>query len=217
MGNRTWGRFYDQLEGGKGGGLCECSALVTNCIIRQNWAAVDGNQLYSCSVPAYSCIQDWSGGGTGNISSDPCFISPGHWADINDINIIVEPNDYNAVWVESSYRINWSSPCIDAGDNAAVPVGETNDISGRPRFKDSYRPDTGSGTAPIVDMGAYEFQAGAGGIDGRGTADMTDFNLLAGQWMSTACGLCNGADLTCDGNVDLYDLSELLDYWLVQI
>jgi hypothetical protein len=65
-------------------------------------------------------------------------------------------------------------------------------------------------------MGAYEFQAGAG-IDGRGTANMFDFNLLAGQWMNTSCGLCNGADLTCDGNVDLYDLSELLDYWLIDI
>jgi predicted outer membrane repeat protein len=216
VGNRTWGIFYEELEGGKGGGLCECSALVTNCIIRQNWAAVDGNQLYSCSVPAYSCIQDWSDGGTGNISSDPCFISPGHWADINDINIILEPNEANAVWVESSYQIGWSSPCIDAGNNAAVPVGEINDISGRPRFKDSCRPDTGSGTPPIVDIGAYEFQAGAG-IDGRGTANMTDFNLLAAQWMNTACGLCNGTDLTCDGNVDLYDLSELLDYWLVGI
>jgi predicted outer membrane repeat protein len=214
VGNTAWKDEYD--NGGQGGGLYGCTGPISNCIIWQNYSEADDNQIYSSSVPSYSCIQNWSGGGTGNISSDPCFINPDYWGDINDTNIIVEPNEVNAVWVEGSYRISWSSPCIDAGDNAAVPIGETNDISGLPRFKDSCRPDTGSGTPPIVDMGAYEFQAGAG-INGIGTANMMDFNLLASQWMNTGCGLCNGADLTCDGNVDLYDLSELLNYWLVEI
>ena len=61
-------------------------------------------------------------------------------------------------------------PCIDAGDNTAVPPdtadldGDGNttepiplDLDGNLRFVDCPDiPDTGNGTPPIVDMGAYE-------------------------------------------------------------
>jgi len=46
---------------------------------------------------------------------------------------------------------------VDAGDNTAVPAGITTDLAGQPRFVDDPKvPDTGRGTPPIVDMGAYE-------------------------------------------------------------
>lgn len=49
------------------------------------------------------------------------------------------------------------SPAIDAGDNLAVPVGVATDLVGNPRFiDDPATPDTGSGSAPIVDIGAIE-------------------------------------------------------------
>jgi hypothetical protein len=52
-----------------------------------------------------------------------------------------------------------SSPAIDAGDNNAVPSGVTTDLAGKPRFADLPSIiDTGVGTPPIVDMGAYEVQ-----------------------------------------------------------
>jgi len=71
--------------------------------------------------------------GPGSISVDPCFAEPGYWADVNDPNIVVEPNDPNAAWVDSDYHLksqtgrwdpageSWvidylSSDCIDAGD-----------------------------------------------------------------------------------------------------
>jgi hypothetical protein len=81
------------------------------------------------------------------------------------------------------------SPCIDAADNDAVPPdacdldgdGDTNepipwDADSHPRFLDVWTvPDTGNGTPPIVDMGAYEHpnmkikkcKAAAGGRPGR--------------------------------------------------
>ncbi len=50
------------------------------------------------------------------------------------------------------------SPCIDAGDNNAVPVDIVTDLDGSDRFVDDPdMPDTGMGTPPIVDMGAFEY------------------------------------------------------------
>ncbi len=41
-----------------------------------------------------------------------------------------------------------------------MPVGITTDLDGNPRFVDDpATDDTGNGEPPIVDMGAYEFQA----------------------------------------------------------
>jgi len=47
-------------------------------------------------------------------------------------------------------RLKDDSPAIDAGNNAAVPAGVTTDLDGNPRIE------------YIVDMGAYEYQAGPG-------------------------------------------------------
>ncbi len=56
-------------------------------------------------------------------------------------------------------RLMLDSPAIDAGNNAAVPAGVTTDLDGNPRFVDIPTiPDTGNGTPPLVDMGAYEAQ-----------------------------------------------------------
>ena len=50
-------------------------------------------------------------------------------------------------------------PLPSTGKNAAVPGGVFTDLLGFPRFVDIPSvPDTGSGSPPIVDMGAYEAQ-----------------------------------------------------------
>jgi hypothetical protein len=111
---------------------------------------------------AYSLVQGgWDGSGIhneggssvtnggGNIDADPLFVrdpdpGDGDWTTLDD-------NDYGDL------RLQSGSPAIDAGDNAAVPPGITTDLAGNPRFMDvSSVPDTGNGTPPIVDMGAYE-------------------------------------------------------------
>ncbi len=85
-----------------------------------------------------------SGENQGNIDSDPRFVEPGYWDD-------------NGVWFDGDYHLLPDSPCIDAGDNSAVPSSVLTDLDGNLRFVDRAEvPDTGSGTAPIVDMGAYE-------------------------------------------------------------
>jgi len=72
--------------------------------------------------------------GGGNIDIDPLFM---------DVS-------------KSDLRLQNASPAIDAGDNSAVPEDITTDLAGNPRFMDNPVVDTGNGTSPIVDMGAYE-------------------------------------------------------------
>jgi predicted outer membrane repeat protein len=112
---------------------------VTNCVLWGSLAPFMGNtQIYNASniTVTYSCIQGgWAG--TGNISSDPRLLS--------------------------DLRARRGSPCIDAGNNGALPSGITLDLGGQPRFTNAPdMPDTGSGNAPLVDMGAYEYQPAAG-------------------------------------------------------
>ena len=83
----------------------------------------------------YSDVGGSGFSGPGNISANPLFVNPAG----NDL------------------RLGSGSSAIDSGNNAAVPGGITIDIAGLPRFFDDLAvADTGSGTPPIVDMGAYE-------------------------------------------------------------
>jgi hypothetical protein len=111
---------------------------LTNCILWGNTASSSGPQIYdgglSNATVTYSDVQ---GGysGTGNINADPLFVDA----------------------TNGDLRLQEISPAIDAGNNAAVPAGVITDLDGKPRFVDVLSiPNTGDGTPPIVDMGAYE-------------------------------------------------------------
>ena len=92
--------------------------------------------------------------GAGNIDTDPLFAEPGYWADVSDLNIVVESDDPSAAWIDGDYHLksetgrwdlydkNWilddvTSPCIDRGDPHS-PIGD--------------EPDPNGG---IINMGAY--------------------------------------------------------------
>jgi len=102
----------------------------------------------STPVYSYSDIQGSGGSGdawdaalgtdgSGNIDADPLFVDA----------------------VNGNLRLLLASPAIDAGDNAALRPGILTDLDGAPRLVDIPTvPDTGSGTPPLVDMGAYEAQ-----------------------------------------------------------
>ncbi|MHC4327530.1 MAG: right-handed parallel beta-helix repeat-containing protein [Planctomycetota bacterium] len=155
-------RFSGNLAESGGGIFNQNSTLIlSNCTLADNSASGTGNALVSYSGPnslrLVNCIiwngdngilnsavfesdivithSDVQGGwpGQGNFDVDPLFFEPGYWADVNDPNIIVEPDDPNAVWVEGDYHLkseagrwdpiseSWvkddvTSPCIDSGD-----------------------------------------------------------------------------------------------------
>lgn len=123
-----------------GGGIYDwfSDPTLTNCILWGN-SASNGAEIYNESgapTVAYSIVK---GGypGTGNKDADPRFVEPA--------------ND--------NLRLGSGSAAIDAGDNGAVPVDVSVDLDLNPRFVDIPSvPDTGKGTPPIVDMGAYEVQ-----------------------------------------------------------
>jgi hypothetical protein len=95
---------------------------------------------------SYSNVQGCGGSGAGWNSA--CGTDGGN-------NIDADPLFANATG--GNLRLQLTSPAIDAGNNAAVPAGITTDLDGKPRYMDiSTVPDTGSGSPPIVDIGAYE-------------------------------------------------------------
>jgi hypothetical protein len=122
------------------------NADLANCILWDGGDEIWNNDGSIITI-SYSDVQGgWLG--PGNINSDPLFVDP----------------------CGGDLRLLPASPCIDAGDNTAVPADSADldgdsdttepipfDLAGHLRFVDQADvPDTGNGTAPIVDMGAYE-------------------------------------------------------------
>ena len=128
----------------------------------------------------------------------------------------------------TDYRLPSGSPCVDAGDNEAVPSdthdldgdGITDepipaDLAGSPRFVDDVATtDTGKGTPPIVDMGALEYPSAD--FDGNGNVDLDDFTTLgrclAGSDEPVPPAGCHqtdfaNGDLDGDNDVDLADFA----------
>ncbi|MHC4427381.1 MAG: hypothetical protein ACYS0D_02100, partial [Planctomycetota bacterium] len=92
----------------------------------------------------------------------------------------------------------------------AVPEGVTTDLDGNPRFVgDPDTVDTGCGDPPLVDMGAYEFQACPWDLNGNGYVWIIDVLMLLLSW-----GPCDGpdcpADFDGDGFVGILDFLDML-------
>ncbi|MHC4428647.1 MAG: dockerin type I domain-containing protein [Planctomycetota bacterium] len=157
---------------------------MTNCIL---WNG--GDEIWNSGGPTiditYSDVQGgWSG--SGNIDADPLFVDP-------------ENGDF---------RLSPGSPCIDAGDNTAVPEGITTDLAGDPRFVDDPdTPDTGNGDPPIVDMGAYELQLCLWDLNVDGEVNVLDLIELVMSF--GPCEDCP-ADFDDDGFVNVVDLIALI-------
>ena len=136
-----------------------------------------GNEVYisdSTSVTiAYSDVEgNWHGSGGQNVVAHPRFVRDPD--DGGDGWGVGDNDDYGDL------RLRAGSPAIDVGDNTAVPLGVATDLTGDPRFVDAVDiPDTGNGDPPLVDAGAYEFQATiVGDLDGDGDVDLGDFRMF---------------------------------------
>jgi len=147
----------------KGGGMWNYSSnpTLTNVIMWGDTATNNGQEIYNSSsnpAIAYSDIQGCGGSGGGWQSA--CGTDGGHNIDADPLFVDADGADNTPGTADDNLRLQLTSPAIDAGNNSAPGLsGVTTDLDGNPRFVDIPTvPDTGSGTPPIVDMGAYEAQ-----------------------------------------------------------
>ncbi|UCF43334.1 MAG: S8 family serine peptidase [Planctomycetota bacterium] len=133
-------------NGAEGIEACRGRPKISNCIIWDNY----GDEICGSIDVKYSDIE---GGydGEGNIDAGPWFARPGYWAHADDLNMEVEPNDANAIWIGGDYHLLPGSPCVDA----ASDVNIYSDIEGNIRPFD-YPDVDNNGELPEFDMGAYE-------------------------------------------------------------
>ncbi len=194
--------------------LKDCQATIGNCVLWADTAASGGPELALCGnsqlTVSFSEVDGGQGKaykengstltwGSGNISANPIFVAPG----LGDCHLYP------------------TSPCIDAGDNEAIPLDEL-DLDGdgdtsepMPYDRDGRRrvAVVGDGTPPVVDMGAYEFpRAGDPNCDGYvDFGDISPFVLALSSPEAYALRYpsCDGmaADCNGDGQVDFDDIN----------
>lgn len=128
-----------------------------------------------------------------------------------------------------NYRLGPTSPCIDAGRNASLPLDVADldadgnvieflprDLAGNARVTNNQGvTDSGCGTGAIADMGAYE-TAGVGGVppkpgdaDGNGSVAFADITFILANWGPCATPCCP-ADVNGNGMVDFVDITTVL-------
>ena len=166
IGGATFNENYASKNGGaiynseyfRGGS----SPIITNSIFYDNSVSENGDQIYnegenSEPTVSYSLVEGGCSSipgnicGDGNVTGDPQFAD----ADGPDDTPGTKDDDLRLQGPASG---DGPSPAIDAGDNTAVPDTLTKDVTGdMSRFYDVKEVEnTGNGSAPIVDMGAYE-------------------------------------------------------------
>ncbi len=182
----------------------EQAPLVSSCMIRDNTAAIGGQLHLEASTGSavsvvYSNVENgWPG--LGNIDADPAFVDPAGPDGLPGTD-------------DDDFRLAAGSPAIDAGSNIELPADVVDDLDGNPRrVDDPNTKDTGRGTPPIVDIGAYEYQGVPpcpSDIDGSGAVDFGDIVAILAAW-----GNAGGPeDLDGSGSVDFGDLLRVLGAW----
>jgi len=189
-----------------GGGLYSadsCTPSAANCILWQNsdgsgqtQAAQITNNNSAVTTVNYSIVQGWNGalGGSGNNNSNPS-LRDSDGAD----NLLGTTDDDLTLLI--------ASPAIDSGRNSDIPAWLTTDAAGNARRSNTgCKADTGVGTPPIVDRGAYEFVGSVvpGDIDGNGTVSAGDLPGFVNVMLKLDLNVQHvaAADINCDGRAD---------------
>jgi subtilisin family serine protease len=200
---------------------------VSNCIIWANSGPL-APQFRGSNDPAYCCIQDWTGGGPGNIDIDPCFVDPGFWDTNGTPN---EPND--DYWIHGDYHLKsagwrwdrhatlWTwdlvtSRCIDAGNPGSLLADEPITLYVDPlnRIGQNLRINMGAhGRTEMAAMPPYDWTLLAD-LNNDGTVDLLDLELWTLYYLTSGNEL--PGDLDRNGAVDIRDFTLLIRGWSLQ-
>ncbi|MBX3363645.1 MAG: hypothetical protein KF866_02660 [Phycisphaeraceae bacterium] len=204
--------------GGRAGGLyaaADGEIAVRNSIIWSNTAA-DAQCAIACSQAT------WSDPGT-YIAFDRCILmSAGSFFSTQN-TIDADPRFVDPA--NNNYRLRPNSPAIDRGSNLLIPtdLADVNvngdygealplDLDRNPRRIDTpHVADTGVGTAPIVDIGAYEFVPTTCAADLSGSSDPSDPMYGIPDGVVDAGDFFFFLDAFASGNVAIADLSSSSD------
>jgi hypothetical protein len=214
------------IDSGKAVAFTNC-AFTNNITIADTGGAITGNATIANSIlwdnspgelngtfgVTYSCVEGGAAG-VGNTSANPQFI------DANGADDVPGTSD-------DVLRVAGPSPCIDAGNNDALPVdvhdidedGDRTellplDLQRLARIRnDEFAPDVGHPrtASALVDMGPMEYVTGDSTGDGHVDAD--DLFRVILTWGGCAPGTACAGDLDRTGVVDVDDLLIVIVNW----
>ena len=198
-----------QNAGGAISGINSSQLAVANCILWENGTSELFTDDSSSNSVSFSIVQV-AGVGAG-INTDPLFVNP-------------LGNDGIAGTGDENLSLQPGSPAIDAGDNNALPLDETDldndgnmeepmplDLTMKSRFVDDPKTaDTGNGGAPLVDIGAFEFpiEILLGDVNLDGAANLLDVDPFIDRVSSST--FQPEADTNQDGSVNLLDVEPFI-------
>lgn len=156
-----------------------CSTRLTNCIVWANTCVNRSITIFSqitgyTPVVSYCCVQDNNPDdgtvfeGTGNIDDDPLFLD-------------ADGADNIPGTIDDNLRLMLASPCLDSGDNSAVPSSVVTDLDSDTRIA--------NGT---VDMGVFE------GPDQHILPGTESLNIPEGQTAAFTVALVNNPHATVE-------------------
>jgi parallel beta-helix repeat protein len=169
-----------------------CDPIITNCIMWGNTSGEVDDQISNegTSTPTISycdIARCWSTGQTWNESLG---INGGYNMDADPFFVDADGPDDIVGTEDDNLRLSPDSPCIDAGDNDAVPADVTTDLDGNPRIVND-----------VVDMGAYEYE-----YEEQSPADLLLQLIDYVSLLNIEHGLVNGLNAKLDAALE--DLNE---------
>lgn len=233
--NTAEARNYTAFElGGFGGGFCSYSfqprtAMVENCTFVNNHGKEHGGVSggWNSTTRLRNCVL-WNNTGWnpefqgyfreqigGNFDIAYCLIQdifgpPAQGEDLLEPDDLIGCIDVDPMFADNEFRLASGSPAIDAGNNNAWTSSLSTDLDGHIRFVDDPNTiDTGLGNAPLIDLGAYEFQIAVSCLaDLTGDGKLNFFDVSA--FLSAFAGQDSIADFSGDGLFNFFDVSAFL-------
>lgn len=171
---------------------------MSNSIVYGNDGPVFSNEGAMTRVSVAYTIIEGGYSGTANLDVDPKFFAP-------------EPASA-APTIAGDYRLYVDSPAVDSGSNtvaAAIQAAGLPDVAGETRYLDvPFVTDSGEGTAPIIDRGAYEFPFNLEDMD------VNQDDIISPTDVMYVLNRLGSTDMSAD--VDDNSVIEMIDVFMIQ-